>query len=236
MNLLTLIQKFCLRTGIPKPATVIGSTDNQILQALNLLEEEVNDLANRHTWQSLNHEKSHTTLALEDQGNINTLCSGFRFIRNNSIWDTTNRLPVIGPLDAQQWQALKAVGNTGPRYQWRLLADHLLVTPIPAAGHIWKWEFESKYPIMDVDGATLKEFFTADTDTFILPDSLHLLGLRWRWLREKGLSYAELFNTYEAQVKDSMGRDGSKPRLFMDDNAQETKPGIFVPNGNWTVP
>jgi hypothetical protein len=55
-------------------------------------------------------------------------------------------------------------------------------------------------------------------------------------MREKGLDYAELFNTYEFQVKDAMGRDGGSPRLSMDGGRTEMKPGIFVPNGNWTVP
>lgn len=236
MNLLTLVQKFCQRTNLPCPVTIYGSTDSQILQAMALLEEEVNDLASRHTWQGLQREATHTTIADEDQGNINTLYPGFRFIRNDTIWDTTDRLPVLGPLAAPGWQALKAILSTGPRYQFRFRGDHLLVNPVPAAGHTWKFEYESRYAIVAVDGTTLKEFFTADTDNFLIPDNLLLMGLRWRWMREKGLDYGELFNTYERQVKDAMGRDGGKPVLAMDNEGRELKPGIFVPNGTWTVP
>lgn len=236
MTVLELIQRFCRRTGVPVPATAIGSTDNQILQIVAILEEEVNDLAKRHNWQGLERQGQFTTINAEDQGHIDTLSSGFRYIRNNTMWDTSARLPVIGPLDAQQWQAIKAVFANGPRYQFRFLGDHLLVNPIPAAGHVWKFEFVTKNAILDTDGATVKEYFTADTDTFLLPSDLHLLGLRWRWLREKGLDYAELFNTYEFQVKDAMGRDGGSPRLTMDGSGNAKRPGIFVPSGNWMVP
>lgn len=236
MNLLTLVQKFFQRTNLPAPATVFGSTDGFVLQAMGLLEEEVNDLASRHTWQGLQREASHTTVALEDQGNINTLDPGFRFIRNNTIWDTTDRLPVLGPVSGSDWQAIKAVFANGPRYQFRFRGDHLLVNPIPTAGHDWRFEYESKYAILAVDGTTTKEFFTSDTDTFLLPDQLLLMGLRWRWLREKGLDYGELFNTYERQVKDAMGRDGGKKTLFMNECHREVRPGIFVPVANWTVP
>lgn len=236
MNVLELVQRFCRRTGLPRPTTVVGSTDAQILQALALLEEEVNDLASRHDWQGLEHQGTHTTVNAEDQGHINTLAPGFRYIKNNTMWDTTVRLPVIGPLNGQQWQALKAILANGPRYQFRFLGDHLLVNPIPAAGHIWKFEWASKQAILDPDGVTVKEFFTNDLDTFILPDTLHLLGLRWRWKREKGLDYAEDFQQYEFQVKDAMGRDGGAPRLSMDGGRREMKPGIFVPNGTWMVP
>jgi hypothetical protein len=236
MNLLTLVQKFCRRTNLPVPVTVYGSTDAQILQAMAIIEEEVNDLSSRHTWQGLQHEAVHTTIAAEDQGNINTLDPGFRFIRNNTIWDYTDRLPVLGPLKGNQWQALKATLANGPRYQFRFRGDHLIVNPAPQAGHTWKFEYESKYAILDVDGATLKEFFTADTDTFVIPDTLVLMGLRWRWLREKGLDYGELFNTYERQVKDAMGRDGGSSVIAMDGQGKSLKPGIFIPNGSWTVP
>jgi hypothetical protein len=236
MNLLTLVNKFCQRSGISTTNSVYGTTDDRILQVMGLLEEEVNDLASRHTWQGLQREAVHTTIANEDQGDINTLDSGFRFLRNNTIWDTTDRLPVLGPLDGQQWQALKAILSTGPRYQFRFRGDHLLVNPVPVAGHVWKWEYESKYAILDVNGTTTKEFFTADTDTFLIPDNLALLGLRWRWAAQKGLDYGELFNTYERQVKDAMGRDGGKTCLFMDDESIGISPGIFAPVGNWLVP
>jgi hypothetical protein len=233
MNLLSLVQKFCLRTGIPKPVTVFGSTNDQVLQAMNLLEEEINDLAARHAWQSLIKETTHTTLAAEDQGALSTLSAGFNYIRNQTMWDTTDDLPVLGPVSGEQWQALKATASTGPRYQFRIRGGNLLVNPTPTAGHTWKWEYATKYPILDVDGTTLKEFFTADTDTFLLPDSILLLGLRWRWMREKGLSYAELFQSYELQVKDAMGRDGGRPVLSMEGGSSDPRPGVFVPAGSW---
>lgn len=236
MNVLALVQKFCRRTGLSVPTTVVGSTDDKILQALAILEEDVNDLAKRHDWQGLTHEATHVTIAAEDQGDIETLDPGFRYIRNNTMWDTTDRLPVIGPLNGQQWQAIKAILANGPRYQFRFRGNHLLVNPVPAAGHTWKFEWASKNAILDANGVTVKEYFTADTDTFLLPDDLHLLGLRWRWLREKGLDYAELFNTYEFQVKDAMGRDGGAARVSLDGGRDEMNPGIFIPNGNWMQP
>jgi hypothetical protein len=233
VNLLSLVQKFCKRTGIPSPATVYGSTDKQVLQCMHLLEEEVNDLASRHEWQALTKEATHTTLAAEDQGAISTIAPGFRYIRNDTIWDRTEELPVIGPMSAAEWQALKGSADNGPRFQYRIRGDHLLANPVPTAGHTWAFEFQTKYAILDVDGSTLKEFFTADTDTFLLPDSLLLMGLRWRWMREKGMSYSELFQSYEVQVKDAMSRDGGRKRLYADGEGREVKPGIFVPNGNW---
>jgi hypothetical protein len=235
MTILELIQAFCRRTNIPVPATVVGSTDAQINQALAILEEEGNDLASRHQWQGLVVEATFTTVALEDQGLLDTIApTGFRYIRNNTIWDRTDRLKVVGRTSGVEWQEIKAGGITSPRYQFRIMGNHLLVSPIPAAGHSWAFEYVSRYWLLDTNGTTKKEFSTSDSDTFLIPASLLLSGLRWRWMREKGLDYAELFNAYEMQVKDEMGRDGGAP--ILSSSSRSVNPGIYVPNGNWVVP
>lgn len=237
MTLLEVVQQFCLRSGIPKPATVTGSTDTQVLQIQALLEEEGDDLAARGDWEALTNEATHTTVATESQGEIATIASnGFRHIKNDTIWDRTDRLPVIGPINQRAWQGLKAVVMTGPRYQFRIRGGNLLVNPVPTAGHTWAFEYVSKNWIVSSDGLTFKTIFTADTDEFLLPDKLLLMGLRWRWMREKGLDYSELFSTYEAQVKDAIGRDGGKPVLHMDDSHTVATPGTFIPSGSWNLP
>jgi hypothetical protein len=237
MTLLEVVQQFCLRSGIPKPTTVAGSTDTQILQIQALLEEEGNDLAARGDWESLTNEATLTTVATESQGVMTTIASnGFRHIKNKTIWDRTDRLPVIGPINQRQWQALKAVVMTGPRYQFRIRGGELLVNPVPVAGHDWAFEYISKNWIVNNTGMVFKNLFTADTDEFLLPDDLLLMGLRWRWMREKGLDYSELFATYEAQVKDAVGRDSGKETLYMDNTHQLASPGTFIPSGSWNIP
>ena len=238
MTMLSIVQSFCKRTGITTPTTVFGSTDTKVLQVMALLEEEGNDLAVRGGWQELQFQASHTTIAAEDQGDINTIASnGFRYIKNQTIWDRTTKLPVLGPMSDKEWQALKAIIVTGPRYRFRIRANKLLVNPAPPAGSSWYFEYVSKYWILESDGTTYSDAFANDADTPLLPESLLLQGLRWRWKKEKGLEYAEDFRTYEMQVKDAIGRDGGKPIVYADNNPwRGPLPGIWVPDGNWQVP
>lgn len=238
MSLLTLVKQFCNRTGLTEPATVMGSTDDQIKQIRALLEEEGNDLAQRGSWEGLTQQASLTTVADETQGALTTIASnGFRYIKNATIWDRTNKLPVYGPLSDQEWQAVKALVQTGPRYSWRIRGGQLIVNPVPTAGYAWYFEYVSQYWILGADLTTYKQYFTLDTDTLLLPETLLLMGLRWRWKKEKGFEYAEDFRTYEMQVKDALGRDGGKQVLYADNcNWRGPMPGIFVPAGTWITP
>lgn len=237
-SLLTIVQRLCQRTGLSVPTAVYGSSDPQIQQIMGLLEEEGNDLSSRGGggWESLTREATHTTLAADDQGAIATIADdGFRYIKAQTFWDRTNDLPVLGPVSAEEWQALKALANTGPRFHFRIRNGKLLATPTPAAGYTWAFEYVSKFWISDSAGTTYQQYFGADSDLILLPPELVLMGLRWRWMREKGLDYAELFRTYETQVKDALGRDGGKPVLRMDGGGQSPRPGVFVPTGSWNL-
>ena len=235
MTLLQIVQRFAERQNVPSPSTVYGSSDTQVTQIKALLEEIGIDMASRVAWQGITFEATHTTIAAEDQGAMTSLAAnGFKWIKNQTIWDRTDRLPVLGPVSPQEWQALKALVVNGPRYRFRIRGGKLLVNPTPAAGHTWAFEYVSQNWILN--GSTYKQFFSADTDTVLLPDVELLQGLRWKWRKEKGLDYAEDFRAYELMLKDAAGRDGGRPQLRMDENGWNgPRPGIFVPSGSWNV-
>lgn len=235
MTLLTTVQRFCLRTSLSKPGTVYGSTDNQVLQILAILEEEGNDLSGRGDWEALTLEATHTTVAEESQGAIADIASGnFRYIKNLTFWDRTETLPVL-VIDGVDWQAEKGFAATSPRYQARIRKGDLIVTPTPVAGNTWAFEYVSWDWILDTDGSTKKQYFTADTDTFLLPEPILVMGLRWRWKKEKGFDYAEDFVTYEKLVADALGRQGMKRTLYMDEGKKDRNPGIVVNQGTWPL-
>lgn len=236
MSLLTVIQSFCGRTNVPVPATVYGNTDPLIIQLYRLLEEIGNDMARRGDWNGITCEATHTSLAAEDQGAMATIASnGFRDIKNETFWDRTNKLPILGPLSAKQWQTLKGMATTGPRYHFRIRGGKLLINPTPTAGYTWAFEYISKNWILGIDGTSYRQYFLLDTDTVLVPEDVLLMGLRWSWKKEKGLDYAEDFETYENQIKDSLGRDGGKSVLSMDTSVRAAQPGIFVPDMSFNL-
>lgn len=235
MSMLTLIKSFCKRTNISVPSTVLGTTDTQVLQVLALLEEEGDDLAQRGDWQVLTYEATHTTVATESQGDIDSIATnGFDRFKSNTFWDRDLRLPVY-VINDTDWQQVKAIAVTGPRYQARLRGNTLIANPVPVAGNTWAFEYISKNWISNAAGDTYYAEFAADTDLILLPEKIVKMGLRWRWKKEKGLDYDEDFRTYEMMISKALGSDGLKRNLNMADGPLTPQPKIYVPEGNWSL-
>jgi len=243
LSLLSIIQKFYRRTNIGAiPTSVLGSTDPQVLQVLALLEEEGIDLSDRGDWQSLTYEAVHTSVAAENQGFINAIAvaqdpirkATFKYIKYNTIWDRTEGLP-IEVIDQQNWAAEKGFAATSPHYRARIRERKLLVTPTPPAGNTWAFEYVSSNWIINSAGTITYQYFNADTDEILLPEPVVLMGLRWRWKKEKGLGYEEDFQSYEKMVENALGRQGIPRSIQMDGMTRDKTPGVVVPQGSWVL-
>lgn len=230
----------------PVPTTVFGSTDKQVVQMMRLLEEGLEQLQKRGPWQELTREYTWLTTAAEDQGSLLTGLGspvvapvGLDYILPQTLWDRTNRLPLVDQLDAQDWQALKAWVINGPRYQFRLRGNKFLVNPTPTAGWTWAFEYISEFTISNAAGSSFYSRFAADTDIILLPAAIVQLDLRWRWKKEKGLPFAQEFDDLETMLATALSRNGGpKKRLRMDINVEygAPRPIIVVPSGNWNLP
>lgn len=237
-TLLTEIQDFCERTKIPVPAAIIDNSDERVRQVKALLFEAGNALAIRSDWERMRFETVHTTLAQENQGKIFDITAGgataFRKFANETLWDRSDRLPII-PIDGVSWQRLKGTVGSIFRYRYRLWQYDLHITPAPPAGHSVAFEWISRWWIQANNGA-IKEEFTADTDSFLVERELLKLGLRWRWKKEQGLEYAEDFREYELRLIELAGHDTPKEVLHQDGRGRRVQPGVFIPESSWNLP
>ncbi|QGH72935.1 MAG: tail tubular protein [Siphoviridae sp. ctdEk19] len=237
MTLLEVIQQVAMRAGVPKPLAVFSSLDEQVLQMAALLNESLDDLVSRFAWKALRKEATFTTTAVEDQGAMTTLAPyGYLEIVNDTFYDRTSKLEIAGPLTAQQWQGLKSIPLTGPVPMFRIVGGRLKLIPVPAAGLTYAFEYDSDYAVLASDGTTYKGQFSADNDTCVLPERLLRLDLKWRWKKEKGLSYAEDQRMAEEAINNAKAKDGGRARLSMGAGQAEMRPAIVVPAGSWSLP
>lgn len=234
---LQIIQDFCKRTGLPVPAYLQSNTDAQVIQLLGLLNEELDDLGGRFKWSYLETEATFVATGVENQGKIKDIAPGFKSLIKDTLWSLTKRLQAQGSVSASTTQAIKALGNPAGNTTYRLTRGELHFIPGTniKAGDLYRFEYNSKYSIIDGDSGVLKQYFEKDQDQSKLPVEILLLGLRWRWKCAKGLAYAENFALYEERVKQAFMDARDAQPLSMQEKASESrgKPGIVVPLGSW---
>lgn len=236
---LEVAQNFADSVGFPRPSTLVTNTSDDIRQLTALINAAGRQLASRHRWQAMNLEASFTTVATESQGTIASIIGAstpgqsFKAILDDTIWNRTQRVPVCGPLSARIWQANKALSLTGPYSQFRIRQNQIIFNPAPTAGHTCYFEYASKSWCTDSTSSTYRTALAADNDLFLIPDHLFTASLEWRWLKKKGLEYAEEFQEYEYLVKDAIRDDKPLPTLRMDTGPQKYSAGVVIPIGPW---
>lgn len=236
MTPLEIIQQATIELGLVVPNAISGSTDATVRQLMGLLNRECRQLAARHEWQSLTREGLFVTVATESQGALTTIIGSdrLRHIIGDTLWNRTQRRPVLGPKSSRQWQGGKALITAGPFPEFRIRGGELLMNPAPAAGESVYFEYVSDYWCETSDG-TAKEMVTADDDVINLDTSLALDGLVWRWRKAKGQDYTEEFNEYERRVAVATANDVPKGVKSLDGREAELRPGIGIPEGSWAV-
>lgn len=235
LNVLQVAQTFAARQGLPQPTFVVGNTDVQVLQILGLLQEFCDDLVTRQLWEQNAREATFVSTAQEDQGDIYSIASqGYRGMVADTFFDRTQRLKIPVAISPQEWQLRKTLGFTGPLYQARIRQNRLLFIPPPAAGHTMAFEYFSDYFVTDNTGAG-KKWPTADTDTFVLDDSLPVAYLRWAWKSAKGLDYGEEFVKYERMIAQEKTATRIPQKARLDAELGDAKPGVIIPPGSWPL-
>ena len=209
MSLLTLIQQAAILIGVPKPQSVNGNNDPSVAALYEFANEEGRELAGRAEWENLTKEHSFTTVAASAQ--TDGLPADFdRFVKNTMFNRTTQRR-VIGPISSEQWQREKSTVSPASIHNYfRVRGGQLMLTPDPAAGHTVAYEYVSKYWVTGD-----KKAFDTDTDVSLLPETLLVLGVRWRYKKDKGLVYDQDYITYQHEVKKAISRNGGAPNLSL---------------------
>ncbi len=232
MSLLSLIQTVTALLSLPVPATVVGSSDRQVLQMLALANEEGQTLASAHNWQILNEEFRFTTTATQSQATA--IPSDLARWLPNSFFNRTTRRPITGPITPRQWQWIQAQPVYSTVYlAFRERTGTFLFAPTPPAGQSIYGEYISKNWCQSI-GLVGQSTWQADTDTALLDETLMALGLRWRFLKAKGLEYGEDFATYERQVEQARGNDGGSTMLSLAPQPVDLN-RVNLPDGSFGV-
>jgi hypothetical protein len=142
-----------------------------------------------------------------------SLPADFETITDRTQWDKTKHWEALGPESAQQWQWLKSgYISTGPRIRWRILDNQFQVWPPMNTNEYLGWEYRSKGWARAADG-TIKNSFTADSDTTVYDDRLMVIYTKLKYFQVKSFDTTALNQDYMRYLSVVKANDKGAPNL-----------------------
>lgn len=132
-------------------------------------------------------------------------------------WDRNFRWQMLGPISAQEWQTIvSGICPVGPRLRFRVMDGQMWIQPPPGAQQTdtVAYEYTSTNWCKSSIG-TSQPRWAADSDLYLWPEQTQVLGVKWRFLRAKGLDYTEELRTYENAVQRQIARSGGNKTLAL---------------------
>jgi hypothetical protein len=141
------------------------------------------------------------------------LPSDYETITDRTHWDKTKHWEMLGPEDAQQWQWLKSgYISTGPRIRWRIYGEYFHIWPLMNTQEYLGYEYRSKGWAESSTG-TVKNSFTADTDTTFLDDTIMVLATKLKFFQIKNFDTTSLQQDYERYLSVAKANDKGSATL-----------------------
>lgn len=235
MSVLTICQEALEEIGVDPPSTLVSGGDFGA-QLLALANSAGRDIARRHDWQALRTEATFTTVATAEQVDLATDYPYLRRIIPGTMFNRTQQRRIVGPISPQAWNRIKADTLSPATLLWYKRGNSILFPGTPVADETCAFEWLDTRWCSSSNGASLYEAFVADTDIPRIDDYAMVLGVRWRFLKKKGLEYGEEFRQYEDCIAERAGSD--QPPETINLNPHHNTEGfdtIQIPDGNWNL-
>ena len=185
--------------------------------------------------------KEHEFILVKNQPSYELPDDFSRFI-NGTMWDRVDSRPVT-PVSPQVWQEFKSGLTSATIYKrWRVKANEqrkeLWIDPTPSTtqcvfacvdGRQVKIGLAFEY-LSDAwaqsSAGVAQNAFSADGDTFILPDTLLELSIRWRWLSNLSQTYLEEKAEFDKALGIAKAQDGGAGKIHTDGGPTFRYPNI----------
>jgi hypothetical protein len=196
-------------------ADPFASTDPNVIQLCRQLKRVGKRLVRAHGWQQL--QKTHTFSTANGTASY-ALPADFARVVDETFWNRTQVMPLVGPAEARAWQYLKARTSTGIHKVLRLYGDLVYLDPTPTAIETVAYEYISNYWVKPSgQSAPTTEWpgTPAGTDTLYFDSLLLVDALRVAFLRSKGFDSTAAEEDLRQSWLDATGADGAAPVLYL---------------------
>lgn len=234
-TLLLMLANVAKSVGAQTPTAIISSTDQTAQRMFEAMKRECAFLVRRFPWSALIREATITTV----NGTASyALESDFQRIIDDTAWDRTNYWQMRGSLSPQEWQFQKSAILAQPvnRRRFRIKFNtttktrQVYIDPTPTGTATLVYEYVSLSFCQATGGGALKTAWSVDTDEPLFDDNLLELGVTWRYLKARGLPYADDKQEYQAALRRAITND--KPAAAVD-LTRNVRGAFVLPDGNY---
>ena len=155
---------------------------------------------------------------------------------SRSMWDRSDHRQMYGNKSAQTWQWLKGgIVTSAPYYRYRIFGNRMQITPVPTTRLILANEYISNRWISTTTAANPSlSTFAADTNLTIFPDDVMVNGVKFQFLKAKGLEYAAELAEFSRSLSYAKSQDTPAENLSLSPEAPDLLLGLGnIPDGNW---
>jgi hypothetical protein len=201
MSVLSAAQSAALRLSQSRPTSLFSGSDTFSAEMADLATETAIAIAKEHDWQALTKL---ATLTGDGTAIAFPLPADYdRMLIKAKLHSLRFRTATFTPArDLDQWLYLNDFLVTGTPGNWIILGGQMQIFPAMDTSETARFYYITN---QIVNGS--QAGFTADTDTFVLPERLLTLGLIWRWRSMKKTEYAEDMQNYEIALSEEINRD-----------------------------
>jgi hypothetical protein len=200
MTVLSVCQEAAIELSQPEPQTIFSTTDTFAKELRVQANKSAVAIMKAYDWQALTKratitgDGSDASFPLPDDYD--------RMVMKTNLASSASNIDLVKATDLDQWDYFhNHLSTTVPGY-WMLLGGELQISPAPGLGVVHSYYYISKNVVSGSQAA-----FTADTDTFLLPERLLTLSLVWRWRASKRLEYAEDLRNFEIAFGEETATD-----------------------------
>lgn len=239
MSLVTLVQGAALRCNLAVPNSAFSNVDANIQQLVAFAQDSGRELVERYSWNALKVEVTATgdgtTTTFALPSDWMRLCPSDKSPMGAIISLARPTIPLIGPVNDEWLNQMKALPAFPAYPVWRLVNNQLEIWPALASGEVVKfWYFTKAFVVSGTTGWQVMTF-SNDNDTSLIDEDILMKGAIWRWKRAKGLDYAEEFRDYQYSVERNAGQQDNE-RVVSTSTISTVSDTFWPGNISYTAP
>ncbi|UIJ43793.1 hypothetical protein LZK98_11890 [Sphingomonas cannabina] len=188
MAILEAMQSAAVKLIGRKPGAFFGAAPGLVfeMEIADLVNEVAQDIAKSHDWQSL--IRLQTLDGDGTQSSYDMPDDYDRMLVRSDVWDPDNWIQgYVHTVDINTFLITQEGAFAVLPGVWTIYANQMRFAP--PLNNRAQFPYITKNWAKDASTTLPKAQFTADTDEFLLPERLLMLGLVWRWRENKKLDF-----------------------------------------------